>query len=76
MAPFTNIVESLRAMSLSLHASFELKSLNYDAIIIEFVNRFPTKFNGDVLFELPPVRNLLGHFGQLQGMDRKYDGHA
>jgi hypothetical protein len=26
------------------------------------------------LFELPPIHHPLGHFGQLQGMDTKYDG--
>jgi hypothetical protein len=56
--------------------SFELKSLNYDVIKIEFVNCLPTKFNGDILFELPPLHHLLGHSEQLQGMDKKYDGHT
>jgi hypothetical protein len=35
-----------------------------------------TIFNGDVLFELPPIVNLDGHSGQMQGMDKKHDGHA
>jgi hypothetical protein len=74
--PFTRVVDSLKSMSLTLHASFKLKSLNYDTITIEFVNCFPTKFNGDSLFELPHVRHPLGHSAQLQGMDRKYNGHA
>jgi hypothetical protein len=52
VAPFTNVVDSLKAMSLTLHVSFELKSLDYGAITIEFVNCLPTKFNGDILFEL------------------------
>jgi hypothetical protein len=63
-------------MSLTPNTSFELKSLDYNAITIEFVNCFPTKFNGDIFFELLPMHHLLGHFGQLQGMDRKYDGHV
>ncbi len=71
MIPFTRDVDSLKAMSLALHASSKLKSLNYGTITIEFVNCFPTKFNGDILFELP-----LGHFTQLQGMDKKYNGHV
>jgi hypothetical protein len=32
----------------------------------------PPTFDGDVLFELP-LNNLDGHFGQMQGMDKKYD---
>ncbi len=50
---FSNVVDSLKAMFLTSHACYELKSYNYGAIIIEFVNCFPTKFNGDVLFKLP-----------------------
>ncbi len=35
----------------------------------------PTTFDGDVLFELPLINNLDDHCGQMQGMDRKYNGH-
>ncbi len=76
MAPFTSVVNSPKVMFLTSHTSSELKSLDYDAITIELVNCLPTKFNGDILFELPHVCHLLGHSKQLQGMDRKYDGHA
>jgi len=34
-------------MSLTPRTCFELKSHDYMAIIIEFVNYLPTKFNGD-----------------------------
>jgi len=74
--PFTNVVKSLKAMSLTSHISSKLKSLDYGAIIVEFMNCFLTKFNGDILFELPPMYHLLGHSKQLQGVDIKYDGHA
>jgi hypothetical protein len=43
MAAFSNIIDLLKVMSLTLHIYSELKSLNYEAIIIEFVNYFPTK---------------------------------
>jgi hypothetical protein len=62
-------------MSLTPHVSFKLKSFDYNAITIEFVNCLPTKFNGDILFELLLVCHPLGHSGQLQGMDKKYNGH-
>ncbi len=68
-APFTSVVNLLKIMSLTSHVSFELKSLDYGAITIEFVNRLPTKFNGDILFKLPLMHHPLGHSGQLQGMD-------
>jgi len=70
---FSSIVDLLKVMSLTLHTCFKLKSFNYRAIAIEFVNCFP---NGDILFELPPICHPLGHSEQLQGMDKKFDGHA
>jgi len=36
----------------------------------------PSKFNGDILFELHLICHALGDSNQLQGMDRKYDGHV
>jgi hypothetical protein len=75
VAHFTSIVDSLKVMSLTLQVSSKLKSLNYNAVTIEFVNYLPTKFNGDILFEIPPICHPLGHSKQLQGMDRKYNGH-
>jgi len=63
-------------MSLTPHTCFELKSFNYKAITIEFVNCLPIKINGDILFELPLVCHLLGHFKQWQVMDKKFNGHA
>ncbi len=76
LAPFTNIVNSLKVMSLILQVSFELKSFDYNAIKIEFVNCLATKLNSDILFELLFMHHSLGHSGQLQCMDRKYIGHA
>jgi hypothetical protein len=52
-------------MSLTLYTCFELKSLDYGVITIEFVNFLSTKFNGDILFKLPLICHPLGHFGQL-----------
>jgi len=63
-------------MSLALHTCSKLKSFDYGVITIEFMNCLPTKFNGNMLFELPPFCHPLGHLKQLQGMDRKYNGHA
>jgi hypothetical protein len=62
---FANITNSLKAMYLTPHTYFKLKSLDYGAITIEFVNCLPTKFNGDILFELPLILHLLGQSGQL-----------
>ncbi len=71
-----SVVDCLRAMSLVAHANSKLKDLNYDIFRIEIVPCILTTFNGDVLFELPPLVNPNSHFGQIQKMDRKHDGHA
>ncbi len=73
---FSNVVDSLKVTPLTPHACSELKSFDYGAITIEFVNCLPTKFNGDILFERLHIHYPLGQFEQLQGMDRKFDGHA
>ncbi len=39
-------------------------------------NSCPIAFNGDVLFELPLRLLTIHNLSQMQGMDRKYDGHA
>ncbi len=71
-----SVVECLKAMSLIAHASSKLRDLNYNSFCIEIVPCIPTTFNGDVLFELPPLVSLDGHSNQMQGMDRKHDGHV
>jgi hypothetical protein len=76
MAAFSIIVDLLKAISLTPHACYELKSLDYEAITIEFVNCLLTKFNGDILFKLLHVHHPLGQSRQLQSMDRKFDGHV
>jgi hypothetical protein len=71
-----SVVDYLKAMSLVAHANSELRDLNYDSFNIEIVPCIFTTFNGDVLFELPPLVSHDGHYGQMQGMDRKHDGHV
>jgi hypothetical protein len=76
VATFSNVVDSLKVVSLTTHTCSELKSLDYGAISIEFVNCLPIKFNGDILFKLPLVCHQFRQSRQLQGMDRKFYGHA
>ncbi len=71
-----NVVDYLGAMSLVVHANSELRDLNYDSFNIEIVPCILTTFNGDVLFELPSLVSPYGHSSQMQGMDRKHDGHV
>ncbi len=41
VATFSNIMDLLKVMSLIMHIYYELKSLDYEAITIEFVNYLP-----------------------------------
>ncbi len=45
-----------------------------DWLLIQKVPFVSIKFNDDVFFEFFLIENLEGHFGQMQGMDKKYDG--
>jgi hypothetical protein len=54
----------------------KLWNLDYDKILVQKVQFLLTIFDGDVLFELlPMLPNAHGSL-KMQGMDRKYDGHA
>jgi hypothetical protein len=72
---FPNVVDCFKLMSFAPHATFELREVNYNRFCIKNVPCIPTTFDGDVLFELPLINNPDCHFGQMQGMDKKYDGH-
>jgi hypothetical protein len=54
----------------------ELQNLDYNKIHFQKVHFLPIAFNGDVCFELPPVLLIVHRLSQMQGMDRKYDGHV
>jgi hypothetical protein len=51
-------------------------SLDYVTMRTEAVNFLLMKFDVDVSFELPPIYKPMGVSKHMQGMDRKYDGHA
>lgn len=54
----------------------ELKKQNYNTLWINNVPSFIFAFNVDILFEFPFIDNPHSHFGYIQGMDRKYNGHS
>ncbi len=58
----------------ALHSTFKLKYLDCDRLLIQKVPFVSIKFNDDVFFEFFKIENPEGHFGQMQGMDKKYDG--
>ena len=54
-----------------------LKTSDLSAFKHEVVNYFPVEYNGDCIFELPPVAIVKeGGLSRLDGMDRKHDGHV
>jgi hypothetical protein len=59
-----------------------LHILNYDTIYIQNVNFLLPKFDGTIIFELPPkftIKQFVGQTlrgGQMHGMDKKDDGHT
>jgi hypothetical protein len=60
--PFVfSVMEGLKAMSFALHATLELKVLNYDTLWIENTLNIPSTFDGGLIFELPLVHNPNGH---------------
>ncbi len=63
-------------MLIMRHMFNKLCNLDYDKIIILVISFLPTTFNGDILFELPPLSPSNPSSLHMQGMDRKYDGHA
>jgi hypothetical protein len=50
-----NVVGYFMIMSFVAYTNFKLRDLNCDSFHIEIVPSIPTTFNGDVLFELPPL---------------------
>ncbi len=63
-------------MFVTPHSSNELRSLDYNKIKVQNDSSIPITFNGNIIFELLPIRRPIGHFGQMQGMDHKYNGHV
>jgi hypothetical protein len=48
------VINCLKVMTLTLNISNKLKTLIYDIMNIQKVLCLPTRFYGDILFELPP----------------------
>ena len=74
----TNVLDCLRQLQSRPRAKSDLKFLNLDTLRCERVKYLPPEFNGDVLFEFPPVSNSSSPSiaRQMEGMDKRYDGHA
>jgi hypothetical protein len=55
-----------------------LKKIDYSIIRHDKVEYLPSLFDGDVIFELPPVGHTAArsHAKSMQGTDKRYDGHV
>jgi hypothetical protein len=71
-----SIIDCLHTISVIRHASNELRNLDYNKITILIVSILPTTFNNDIIFKLPPLSPSNPSSTYMQGMDKKYDGHA
>jgi hypothetical protein len=54
----------------------ELQTLDYDKIPLRKIQFLLIAFNGDILFKLLPIHLNAHNPSQMQGMDRKYNGHV
>jgi hypothetical protein len=70
-----SVVDSLKRIRASKGVRNVFKTLDFDTLDIQRVKFLPPTFNGDVLFELPPV-DTSGPFHMMHGMDKRHDGHA
>jgi hypothetical protein len=70
-----SVVDSLKRIRASKGARNVFKTLDFDNLDIQRVQFLPPTFNGNILFELPPV-DTSGPFHMMHGMDKRHDGHA
>ena len=72
-----SIYDSLLSLQSHRPGRSELKTVDLSTFPHEKLNYLPTKYNGDIIFELPPLPTMKGGgAAMLEGMDRRRDGHA
>ena len=72
-----SIYDSLLNLGSHRAGRSELKNVDLASFSHQKVNYLPTRYNGDIVFELPPLPNVKGGgAAMLEGMDRRRDGHA
>ena len=72
-----SIYDSLLNLGSHRAGRSELKNVDLASFSHQMVNYLPTRYNGDIVFELPPLPNVKGGgAAMLEGMDRRRDGHA
>ena len=72
-----NIMELLLTICGKPSARSQLTSANLASFKQEVVQYLPTMYNGNVIFELPPLRVVKERgIARLDGTDQRFDGHA
>ena len=73
-----SIIDYLKRLCSRRGSKSALSKLDFNNIKTEKVEFLPPRFDGDVIFELPPIGNstTLSQARFLRGMDRRHDGHA
>ena len=76
--PVGSIVHSLMKLSARKRSKNVLSRIDFNAMKLQQVDFLPPRYNGDIIFEFPPlgVHGQNSKAKQLRGMDRRYDGHA
>jgi hypothetical protein len=73
-----SVVECLKLLVARKGSRNVFKQIDYKSIDIKRVQFLPPEYNGDVIFEFPPLNSCSkpNKAKQLHGMDKHYDGHA
>ena len=75
--PMISIYDSLLSLRSHRSGRSEFKSVDLATFPHQKLNYLPTKYNGNIVFELPPLSTVKsGGAAMLEGMDRRRDGHA
>ena len=74
----SSVLQFLRALRALKGSRNALSRLDYDTIPAYAMQTLPSKFNGDVIFELPPVSmsHMSTYAKGMSGMDKRHDGHV
>ena len=73
-----SVMQCLRKLSSVPGSRTELAQIDFDRIEYHKVQFLPSQFDGDVVFELPPICGRVHSSGarSMEGMDKRYDGHT
>lgn len=74
----SSIIDCLKTLSAMKGSKSVLSKIDYNSIPVQRVQYLPPTFDGDALFEFPPIgaSSSQSQAKLLHGMDRRYDGHA